>query len=156
MVFDAYYHEKPEKGWLLSVSGRGFDPGETFPVRIERYPDLDDFLADIETQHAFVPWGSNPIRKWVADEQLEPVEETVGTIIGSTAKGSQFYLSIPDGLPQGNYRLTAEIDGVDNPDPGAGAPAECHGADDRPRNCFLGCRSGDGSGHGEPSGTDRR
>lgn len=112
MVFDSYYHEKPDAGWLLSVSGRGFDPGETFPVRIERYPDLDDFLADIETQHAFVPWGSNPIRKWVADEQLEPAEETVGTIIGSTSKGSQFYLSIPDGLPQGNYRLTTEIDGV--------------------------------------------
>jgi|GEM_PF-2724141 len=112
MVFDAYYHQEPDQGWLLSLSGRGFDPGETFPVRIERYLELDGFLKDIETQHAFLPWGSNPVRKWIEEDKLQTVEETLGTIVGSAARGSQFYLSIPDALPEGNYRLTTEVEGI--------------------------------------------
>lgn len=110
--FEAFYHEKPEEEWVLSIYGRGFDPGETFPVRIDRYPDLEGFLEDLESQQVWMPWGRTPKTSWIAEENLTLAEEAMGTVIGSTSGWSSLFLSVPSDLPEGNYRLTMEIEGV--------------------------------------------
>ena len=113
ITFDEFYHQDPNEEWVLGIYGQGFDPGETFPVRIERYPELNDFLADVESQYQWAPWGYTAKTKWSSDENLVLTEETMGTIVGSSARGSSFYLTIPDGLPEGNYRVSTEIQGVE-------------------------------------------
>ncbi|BES66203.1 hypothetical protein SANA_26420 [Gottschalkiaceae bacterium SANA] len=110
--FDEFYHQDPNEEWVLGIYGQGFDPGETFPVKIERYPELTDFLADVESQYQWAPWGYREIKGWVADDALILAEESMATIVGSSMGGSSFYLSIPDGLPEGNYRVTTEIEGL--------------------------------------------
>lgn len=113
--FETMYHEKPDQSWLIRINGRGFDPGETFPVRIESYEDLNDFTDDVlaQSQQTWMPWFVTPSRGWVPDENLTLVEETLGTVVGSTSyRGSEFYLSVPDNLPEGNYRLSVDVDGI--------------------------------------------
>jgi hypothetical protein len=112
--FDDFYHQDPNEEWVLAIHGRGYDPGETFPVRIERYPKLNDFLTDVESQYQWAPWGYTSKTKWVADENLVLAEETMGTVVGSSARGSSFYLTIPEGLPEGNYRVTTEVEGIES------------------------------------------